>query len=256
MIQQREVQRREAEYEAAATEVGLLESNLHSFGLKQADVDSMVEGFRRQGFEDPDHRLTSPSMPITSPISGQVILRDVIAGEFIRPDKMVFTVSDLDELRADLDARETDLPALARGGQVAIVSAVYPGHPFAGRILHVGDVVDEKLRTIKVRVGVDNRERLLRPNMFVEGRIETHNATRRVLAVPEQAVQTIEGEPVVFVRLGDGVFGARVVALGDQIGTLRAIADGLAAGDQVVVAGSFNLKAELLKGTLAGEGGH
>jgi hypothetical protein len=57
----------------------------------------------------------------------------------------------------------------------------------------------------------------------------------------------------VFVREGGDRFVARPVEVGGKIGTRRAVLHGLDAADTLAVTGVFNLKAELLKSTLAGE---
>jgi multidrug efflux pump subunit AcrA (membrane-fusion protein) len=120
-------------------------------------------------------------------------------------------------------------------------------------LTRIGDVVDEKLRTIKLRVELPNPGLVLKPNMFVQGSLEARAGTREVLAVPEEAVQTIEGEPAVFVVTPGGGFAVKVVALGERVGPNRAIAGGLDGRETVVVAGAFNLKAEWLKSSFAGE---
>jgi len=130
---------------------------------------------------------------------------------------------------------------------------VYGDKAFEGRIQQVGDVVDEKLRTIKVRVEVQNAALMLKPNMYIQGLVENAVAKQQLLAVPDEAVQTIDGEPVVFVREAGDVFSLRPVQPGERIGASRAILKGLDGSESVVVAGAFTLKAELLKGTL-GEG--
>jgi cobalt-zinc-cadmium efflux system membrane fusion protein len=118
---------------------------------------------------------------------------------------------------------------------------------------HVGDVVDEKTRTVKVRVIVRNDGRLLKPNMYIQGELPDAVSTRDVLTLPQEAIQTIGGESMVFVREGAGRFVARPVEVGDRVGGRRAVLRGLNGSEVVVVAGAFSLKAELLKSTLAGE---
>lgn len=252
-IQEREMQRREAEYESASAQYGVAESNLHSLGLTQAQVDELV---RRYAANKDDRRVddvAEPYLDITSPVDGRVIYKDVIAGEHVHPDKILLTVSDLGTLWAILDARESDLPYVHAGSKVAIRSSVYSGTAFEGRIQQVGDVVDEKLRTIKVRTEVQNRGLMLKPNMYIQGVVENVVASRQVLVVPDEAVQTVDGEPVVFVCGRSGCFLVRPVQLGERIGSNRAIARGLEGTEVVVVSGAFTLKAEMLKGTL-GEG--
>ena len=89
--------------------------------------------------------------------------------------------------------------------------------------------------------------------MFVQGEFPSAASSQDVLTVPEDAVQTIGGEPVVFVREAADRFAARPIQIGERVGARRAIVHGLDGSEAVVTAGAFNLKAELLKSTLAGE---
>lgn len=254
-IQQRELQRRQSELEAATTEYGLAESQLHSYGWGHPEIDELVTKAGRAIGDLSD--LVEPTLRVTSPIAGRVITRDVVIGEHVHPDKLLFTVSDLGTLWATLDAREKDLPSLEVGSKVSVISEVYPDRRFAGRVSRVGDVVDEKLRTIKVRVEVPNPGILLKPNMFISAVLDGRQAAaREVLTVPDEAVQTVEGEPSVFVATGTG-FALKPVVVGERVGSARAILRGLDGSERVVIAGAFTLKAEWLKGAFAeDEHGH
>ncbi len=253
-IDQKEHLRRRTEFENASSEFAVAESNLHSYGFDQAAVDELLRQARRpnNGTAAMDD-LTEPYLKLTAPISGHVVERDVINGQHIEPQKMLLIVSDLSNLWALLDAREADLPHVASGRVVRITTSIYPERVWLGRVDHVGDVVDEKTRTVKVRVLVRNDGRLLKPNMYIQGELSDAISTRDVLTVPQEAVQTIGGESVVFVRVGADKFVARPVELGDRVGSRRAVLRGISGSEVVVVAGAFNLKAELLKSTLAGE---
>jgi membrane fusion protein, heavy metal efflux system len=252
-IDQKEAARRKAEFEQARTESGVAESNLHSFGLDQAAVEALLQRARQPGGGNLHEELADPYLRLTSPIAGRVIQRDVILGQHVLSDRALFTVSDLSTLWAVLDAREADLPLLAAGRMVRIRTTVYAERAWDGRILHVGDVVDEKSRTVKVRVETPNRELLLKPGMFIQGEVLGSTGTRQVLSVPAEAIQTINGEPVVFVRVAADRFAIRPVEPGDRTGDRRTILRGLDGSEDVVVTGAFNLKAELLKSSLAGE---
>jgi len=250
-IQQKEVLRRQAEFDAATTEYGLAESSLHSLGWDHPQLDALLQKASRSGTDLSD--LVDPTLAIRAPVDGRVITRDVVAGEHVHPDKLLFTVSDLSTVWALLDAREKNLPGLAAGGRIAITSEVYGGRVFEGRLTRIGDVVDEKLRTIKLRVELPNPGLLLKPNMFVQGALESRGEAREALGVPEDAIQTINGEPAVFVVAAGGGFAVRPVAVGERVGGKRAIAGGLDGSEVIVIAGAFNLKAELLKSSFGGE---
>lgn len=250
-IQQKEYQRRKADDEAAATEFALAESTLHSLGWDHPQIDALVERASKSAADASD--LVDPYLRVRSPVAGRVVVRDVVLGEHVPPDKLLFAVSDLSVLWALLDAREQDLPALASAEGVSVESQVYPGRSFDGRLTRVGDIVDEKLRTITLRVEVPNPGLLLKPNMYVQGLVRTRGPGRQALGVPEAAIQTIDGEPSVFVLAGGAAFTVRAVEPGERVGTSRTITKGLDGSEIVALAGAFNLKAEWLKASFAGE---
>jgi cobalt-zinc-cadmium efflux system membrane fusion protein len=252
-IDQKELLRRKSEFENANTDFGVAESNLHSFGFDQASVEALVRRARQADEGSHHDELVDPYLQVTSPIDGRIIERDVITGQHILPERTLFTVANLSTLWAVLDAREPDLPFLVAGRKVRIRTSVYADRTWDGRIIHVGDVVDEKSRTVKVRVETPNDGLLLKPNMYIQGEVLEAVSTREVLTIPAEAVQTINGEPVVFVRLGTDRFVVRSVEPGERIGDRRIILRGVGGSEAVAVTGSFNLKAELLKSSLASE---
>jgi RND family efflux transporter MFP subunit len=178
-----------------------------------------------------------------------VIYRDVVKGEHVEPDQILYTVSDLSTLWAILDVYEKDLPHISKNSQVTITTSIYPGSEFPGKITYISDLIDEKLRTVKIRVEVDNKQGFLKPNMYVQGRIENRLEQKDLLTVPEQAVQNLDGEKVVFVREQGDKFVVRHVTLGYKVGDNRIITQGLSEGEQIVVSGAFYIKAEMSKAT-------
>lgn len=256
-IEQKEYLRRKTDYETAVTDVAVAESTLHSMGLDQAAVDALLDGASKDGAAHLDH-FADPDLHIVSPLDGRVVQRDVLIGQHVQPEMRLFTISDLSTLWAWLDAREADLPHVEVGRPVRIKTGVYPDRSWPGKVVYVGDVVDEKTRTVKLRVEVRN-DGSLKPNMFIQGEIETAagESGRQVLTVPEAAITSLQGNPVVFVREHADCFVPRPVELGERLGDRRIVLRGLDEAEQVVVAGVFKLKAELLKATIAGdEHGH
>ena len=193
--------------------------------------------------------IADPNLPIRSPISGTVIFRDAIIGAHIEPEKILFTVSDLGTLWAVLDAYEKDIPYISKESRVHILSPLYPEKKFPGQITYISETIDEKLRTVKIRVEVPNTEGLLKPNMYIQGIVENQADGKNILAVPEEAIQNMNGEKVVFVMESKDVFAARHVQIGNKIGDRRIITEGLKPDDYLVLKGAFTIKTELTKGT-------
>jgi len=118
--------------------------------------------------------------------------------------------------------------------------------------------VDPELRTVPVRVEVPNPDGLLRPNMYVQGFLRARSPEQERLILPEDAVQLLEGRPVVFVALppepGEDHlrFEERAVVPGETLTEGQIILEGLDGSEAVVIEGAFTLKAEMTRGA----GGH
>jgi cobalt-zinc-cadmium efflux system membrane fusion protein len=173
----------------------------------------------------------------------------VIIGEHVKPERKLYTVSNLNTLWAMIDAYEKDLPFITKESKVTISSSIYPDKKFAGKVAYISDLIDEKLRTVKIRVEVDNAERLLKPNMYIQGIIENREDDQKMLSIPEEAIQNLDGEKIVFVLEKGDIFVVRHVKLGNKVGDHRIIAQGLKEGDRLVIKGAFHLKAEISKAT-------
>ncbi len=249
-IEEKEYLRRQAENEKLATEYGVLGSKLHSLGISHKQIEAIIEKSRLVEEQDYKCEVADPLLPVLSPISGTVIFRDVVRGAHIEPEKILLTVSDLGKLWAHLDVYEKDIPLVSEENQVSIQISLYPGRSFPARITYVSNLIDERLRTMRVRVEVENPEGLLKPNMYVQGVLESPvNEGRKMMALPEEAVQSIDGEKVVFVQEEGDVFAVRHVRIGAKVGDRRIILAGLVEHENVVLKGAFTLKTEISKGT-------
>ena len=246
-----ELERRQAEYrnamaviesqKAAAADV---EQRLHRFGMSDPQIGQL-------NLRTDYHREASHTT-VTSPLAGAITQLDAVAGEPVTPEDLLVTVSDLSTVWVQADVYEKDISAVRPGAPVTVSVAAYPGRTFPGRITYVGDVLDPATRTAKVRCEVGNREGLLKLEMFATVNIPSGSG-RAAVAVPTEAVQTLEGQPVVFVPAPGGGYLRRPLALGQQAEGWFEVLEGLQAGDQVVTQGSFVLKSEALKTELVHE---
>jgi cobalt-zinc-cadmium efflux system membrane fusion protein len=191
-----------------------------------------------------------PLIAVTSPISGSVIERAATQGEVVSPDKPLFTVADLSKLWVIIDIYEKDLGRVKSGTAVKVRTTAYPDRNFKGIISYIGDVLDEKTRTVKARVVVENANRLLKPGMFATVLIDAAGGTERIIAVPEEAVFLDGSKNYVFIQTSPEKFEMREIAVGRTLGKRLEVIRGLKQGEPVAVKGAFILKSELKKGEL------
>lgn len=230
----------------AETDLAFAHEKFHLLGI---DIDQ----FEKRHQED-----QHPLIAVASPINGFVIERTATQGEVVNPDKTLFTVADLSALWVVIDIYEKDLGRMKAGTAVKVRTAAYPDKNFKGVISYIGDVMDEKTRTVKARVVVENANRLLKPGMFATVTIDSGEVqTEKAIVIPDEAVLIDGGERYVFVRIGADTFERQEIRPGRTLGRSVEVIEGLTPGDSVVVKGAFTLKSELKKEELSEEGhGH
>ncbi len=183
---------------------------------------------------------------LTSPIRGVVVDRAINPGQEIRPDVQtpLYTVSDPTHLWVFLDLTERDLPMVANGMPLVVRTSAHPERVFKGRIDVLGDTLDPVTRTIRARGSVENPDRLLKAEMYVNVEIsEPHPKPR--LVVPSAAVIGSGEKHWVFVEDTDGTFRRQEVTVGaERSGTTR-IEEGLTEGQNVVIEGTLLLQSLL-----------
>ena len=204
-----------------------------------------------------DSKTTGNLLPVTAPLDGLVVARDVVAGEVVDTAKVLFVVADTRTMWLNLDLRLEDAKRVALGQEVRFWPG--EGRQSIGHVAWISTEADHKTRTVKVRASLENGDGQLRANVFGTGKVILHEESQTVV-VPSAAVQWEGCCHVVFVRdkdfLRDGafkLFHVRTVHLGAKDEKQTEIIAGLLPGEVVVTRGSSLLRAELLKDNL-GEG--
>ena len=187
---------------------------------------------------------------VTAPLTGVVIARNANPGEQTG-DKILFTVADLSTVWVELSLFPRDV-AKVRVGQDVRVKSTEAELDATGKIVYVAPFGQAANQTLTARVLLDNPERRWAPGLYVTAEV-TLAETAAPLAIRNEAVQSLEGRSVVFVRDDEG-FAPREVTLGRRDNDYSEVRAGLAAGDTYAAANSFVLKAELGKGSA--EHGH
>jgi membrane fusion protein, heavy metal efflux system len=189
---------------------------------------------------------------IYAPISGVVLKRNVTLGTVVNEASDLMTIADLDTLWAIAETPQQQAASAQVGQQVEIKVSTFGDRRFTGRVVYIGETLSPETRTAQVRCLVHNPRGELRPEMYATINIASEKG-QEVLAAPSEAVIEMQGERVVFVALGDGLFEKRPVQAGRYQNGMIEITGGLKPGDRVVTRGGFFIKSEFLKSTLSEE---
>jgi cobalt-zinc-cadmium efflux system membrane fusion protein len=252
-----EMQKREAEFKAAqAAEqaargtMAAAERKLSLFGMGPQALEAMA----RSG-------QVTPRYPVRAPVAGRVVERDAMLGQFVTPDKdTLLTIADTGTMWVLADLPEAKVGAVTVASKARVTLPSLGRTALEGNITFIPATVDPVTRSTPVRVEVKPGDAPLKAGMFARVEIELtgpkdtngQDATQpnaEVIAVPEEAVLTVNGQTCVFVEDDDeeNAFIKRPVAIGPAVNGLVPVYSGLREREEIVKSGGFYLKAELAK---------
>jgi cobalt-zinc-cadmium efflux system membrane fusion protein len=183
---------------------------------------------------------------LRAPISGVVATRKINPAMEVRPDteEPLFVVTDMSRLSVLVDVPERDLPIVTVGKSAQVEVSAYPHRNFTGTVVHVAPTLDPQTRRVQARVAVDNREGLLKPEMYAKVGILA-DAKEELPKIPTGALLVEGVKNYVFVEREAGVFEKREVTLAVQTRSYAYVWSGVKGGDKVVSVGALLLNAEL-----------
>lgn len=185
------------------------------------------------------------SVAVVSPVSGRVTNAGANLGQFVAAETELFRVADPSRLQITASVPPADAGRVREGDRVELTTT--DGRTIEGRVRSATGVVDPQSRTATVVVTPTAGGSTLAPGQLVQARIlASGGAAKSGVMVPQDAVQTLGSDSVVFVRTGQG-FRAQRVQIGSRSGGMVAITGGLAAGTQIAITNAFLLKAEIEK---------
>jgi len=206
-------------------------------------TDEQLAGLEKAG--QPNIRLN-----IYTPISGVVIEKLVQQGQYVNVGEPLFNVADLSRVWVELDIFESDLGSVRVGQSVEIMPQSYPGRTFKGRVAFINPFLDPKTRTVKVRVETGNPGMMLKPEMFVNARLNVPLGS--AVVVPVAALMDTGRRQVVWVEVKPGHYSPRDVQAGERVGDRVQILSGLQPGEVVAAQGGYLIDSEA---QLSGGGG-
>jgi len=229
--QQAEATLIQAQNDLRSTETALEASRnkLRILGL----TDEAISTFQEKGRID-------PNTTIFSPIKGTVVQRKVGPGQYVNSGASdpVFVIGDLSTVWLTAFVRETDASKVSVGQEIAFNVLALPGHPLTTRIDYVAAAIDPATRRLLVRATIDNKDGLLKPEMFANVTIYSAG-DHPALGVPKQALIYEGGQVRVWVAHEDKSIELRQIKTGLSNGDLVEVEGNLKPGEQIVTKGSL-----------------
>jgi membrane fusion protein, heavy metal efflux system len=176
--------------------------------------------------------------------AGTITDRHATIGESIKEDEPLFVVIDLSQLWAEFTIFQHDIDKVKLGQSVSIQIA---GHPtaFESSISFISPVVDETTQSRIARATLHNPPSAVAPGAYISGQIAI-NSYKAPLAITNESIQTIDGNPTVFIA-HDFSFTGQPLVVGRADAHHTEVLSGLAEGANYAAVNTFILKAELQK---------
>jgi cobalt-zinc-cadmium efflux system membrane fusion protein len=188
-------------------------------------------------------------IPVKAPAGGRILQKNVTPGSTISPSTDAFVIGDLSRLWMLASVDAATLPKLHLGQTATVTLPDAPDATYAGRITNLGQEFDPVTRLMQVRIEIQNPDDRLRPEMLATAEFATGTGSPAVL-VPQEALQQVNGQDVVFVRTATDRFRVQAVQTGENVRGKVRILNGLSPGEEVITHGSFIAKSQLLKSTI------
>ncbi|MCG3144123.1 MAG: Multidrug resistance protein MdtA [Gammaproteobacteria bacterium] len=224
--------------DAASVEIAIAAQDLRNYGLESEDIERI--------------KLTNDTrtdLPVRAPFDGTVVELNAVVGERVVAGDPLCSVADLTSVWVVVDVSASDLPMLALGSSLTFRPDSLIGETFTGTVTWISPKLDERTRTAKARMEIQNTDGLLRAGQFGRGSIQEEEFPDAIV-VPREAVQWDGCCNVIFVEESQGVYETRKLRVGSETETERVILTGLVPGERVVTTGSYLLKTEILKGSI------
>jgi Cu(I)/Ag(I) efflux system membrane fusion protein/cobalt-zinc-cadmium efflux system membrane fusion protein len=184
------------------------------------------------------------TLTVTSPAGGVVMKRmPGLEGMAAKPGMELFHIADLSSLWLSVEAFEDQLAWLKVGSMAEVTLSYFPGETFTGRVRYIEPQVNEKTRTVPLKLELPNRDRRLRAGMYATVRFRAVVAREAVL-VPTLAVLRTGQRNLVIVAEAAGRFTPREVELGAEGNGEVEVVSGLAAGERIVTSAQFLIDSE------------
>lgn len=175
---------------------------------------------------------------VVSPISGRVVRNDLVIGGYLgEEEEAPMTVADLSTVWVTANVKASQVAGLTAGQPVEI--EIDAANRTEGRIFYVGEVLDEKTRTLPVVIECDNGQRLLKPGLFVTAHFARR--TSEVLAIPASAVFQGKDAKFVYVQESPGRFLRVPVQVESLENGLQRVLAGLVGGETIIADGGIYL---------------
>lgn len=186
------------------------------------------------------------NFPVYATFSGTVTEKLVEQGDYIKQGQPLLKIANLNTVWGNFDVYENQIDRFKKGQEVMITTNAYPNKEFKGKVDFIDPVLNNKTRTVTLRVVLSNKDDVFKPGMFVTANIEGSTAKNKdLLTISTSSVLWTGERSVVYLKTNPDqpIFEMREIKLGNQIGNEYKVLEGVFAGNEIVTNGTFTVDA-------------
>jgi len=208
------------DYKKALSNMNMLKQQLNIYGATPEDNNATYK--------------------ILAPIDGYIVDKNISENMQVRADNgtALFLVSYMKTVWVLADVYESDLSRVQVGDPVDITTIAYPDKVFNGKIDKVNTLLDPVSKTLKVRIVLDNKDGLLKPDMFASIKVHSQNQ-QQYISIPTKALVFDNNKYEVVVAKTDTTFEKRIVKILRSDGDITYLISGVNPGERIVTDGSL-----------------
>ena len=188
-------------------------------------------------------KAVQQTITILSPQDGIVAGLSVREGMYVKPGNSIVSIGALDQVWVIAEVFERQVAHLKNKATVEMRLDYVPGRTWHGLVDYIYPTLDAKTRTVKVRLRFDNKDSVLKPNMYARVVIHSDDATP-VLLVPVESVIRTGSQNRVVLALGKGKYKSVAIKVGRTGNSQTEVLEGLNENDNIVVSAHFLLDSE------------
>lgn len=189
---------------------------------------------------NPEKTVLGHPLVVTSPIKGEIVDNNIVIGQYLKADAApIAIVAELSKVWIIGQIKEKDIRFIHELDEVQVKIAAFPDRIIKGKVYHVNEIVDEETRSVQVLIECENKERDLKPGMYVTVRfIDTPEPA---ILIPSKALLQMDDTQFVFVQVGKDQYEKRKIETEGTSNGKVIVKSGLKGGEVIVSEGGIYL---------------
>jgi membrane fusion protein, heavy metal efflux system len=185
---------------------------------------------------NPEELVLGQPLIVRSPIKGEIVENNIVIGQYLKEDAdPVAIVAELSTVWVIGQLKEKDIKSVHKSDEAEIRLTGMQDLPIKGMVFHIGEILDEATRSVQIYVLCENRERVMKPGMFVSTRFS--ESMGNAILVPASSLYQMEESSFVFISLGNDKYFKKSVEVNGTDSNRVVIKSGLNTDDEIVIEG-------------------